>query len=588
MRIDGIRTIVALYRVSTRAQENKGESLMNQERAVRTWAAEHGIQILQEIRAAESGKSALRLVGAGFQFARRAAYGKLIVDLQKTPRAERPDAVVVDWTDRWSRNTLEFVAIVKAFRELGVKLLAIGDDRDLTDRGSEMELQIRATFAEELLRVTSNKIKENRKFRRESGLWQGGAPPDGYRTHSPECAGLQTVSRDTPEGPKSFSVRACRCPQTVLRQDPKRAPVFRFIWELLERSPKSWEGMVDEVNARGYRKPNGKLFRWNDLYRIGENPHYAGILATDRWEREEYDGSIKRRRQLVEQTLSPSPETIPEPYISIEKFWEIHQRRFAQKTRTLRRSKGGSSSEVTGLVRCPDCGEVMSSFRQLSPKKGGHGNPRRSPRRSYPYMDCPNAVRRSGREITCGNTQRVRADTIGRLLIDHLAQITVMSDEAIERALALRKRSKTEQSALVRERTDLLRTIETSDNARHVLLKNLSAGHITQAEFEREIFTFRIEKNAAETRLRETERELRTRHAKPDFTTARSTISWLSEHWDALTIEERAEALRLLVREVSYQPVSGVHVKNVAVRIYGSAFVESAEQKPKNRRRSAI
>jgi DNA invertase Pin-like site-specific DNA recombinase len=575
----GIHEAIALYRVSTRAQERKGESLLNQERSVRAWAQANDIRILREIKVTESGKSALRLVGAGFQFSRRAEYTKLLVELQEISEAERPQAIVIDWIDRWSRNTLEYVGIIKAFRELGIRLIAIGDGRELTDPRYEMELQIRAAIAEEQLRITSGKIKEHRRSRRDRSLWQGGAAPDGYRTHAPDCAGLTMVERDGADGQtKRFSVRSCTCPQTVLRRDPKRAPTIAYIWKKLETSPLSWEGMTAEVNDAGFRTMHGKRWRWNDLYRIGENPHYAGILATDRWERDPYDGRIKRRKALRDQNLVLSPESIPEPFISEQTFWDLYERRFNKQTRSLQRS--GPCSELSGVLRCPNCGDLMSSFYQLSPKTTGHGNPRRAPRRKYVYMDCPNAVRRSGREITCANSRRVRVNSLSRMLIEHLARIARLSDDSITEAIKLQKREN-DGSMLETERRELLATVSTSDESRHILLRALSAGHITQDEFEREIFAFRSEKNAAAARLREIERLLSQSYAKPDFEAARNTIVWLAERWERLTVPERSEALRLLVDAVTYARGAGVHAKDIEILAYGRAFSENQRATPR-------
>lgn len=124
----------------------------------------------------------------------------------------------------------------------------------------------------------------------------------------------------------------------------------------------------DDVNAKGLRRPNGTPWRWHDLYRIGENPHYCGILAYDRWFRDEHDGTIKRKRPLNEQQLVPDNDCIPDPYVSEEIFWNVYKRRFNHQTRYARRSQNGTVSELTGLLYCPECGRVMSSLFGLSSK----------------------------------------------------------------------------------------------------------------------------------------------------------------------------------------------------------------------------
>jgi DNA invertase Pin-like site-specific DNA recombinase len=232
----GIRTVDVLYRVSTRAQEAQGDSLYNQRREVEEkWAQPRGIKVRRRIEVAESGKGALRLAGNTFVFNKRAEYTELIVEYQNMRPSEKPDAVAIDWSDRWSRNVLEYSGLITAFRMLGIRLLAIGDGLDLTDPRNDLVAHIRAAVGQEQLRITKEKVSEARRSRRERGKWQGGSPPDGYRTHVPECPGLVVRYRDAPDGVRhSMNVRACDCDETKLYRDPSRAATIAAIWKVLE------------------------------------------------------------------------------------------------------------------------------------------------------------------------------------------------------------------------------------------------------------------------------------------------------------------------------------------------------------------
>lgn len=580
----GIHVIDVLYRVSTRAQEKEGESLFNQCREVEEkWAKPNGIKVRRRVEVTESGKSALQLAGRGFRFSRRAEYSDLIEEYQTLKRSNRPDAIVIDWVDRWSRNVLEYSALVMAFRMLGIRLIAVGDGLDLTDPRNDLITNIRAAVGQEQIRITKEKVCEARRSRRERGKWQGGAPPDGYRTHRTDCPGRKVVHKETPDGKKhDVTVRACDCPQTILQRDPQRETTIGYIWSLLESSPLSWQAMAEDVNAKGFRRPNGNPFRFHDLYRIGENPHYAGVMAYNRWCRDEYDGTIKRRRPLADQTLVRDSDSIPDPYITEEAFWNIYKRRFNHQTRYLPRSKSGSVSELTGILYCPTCGRLMSSFCALSSKTCGNSKPRKSPRKRYVYMWCNRA---QGKVPTCENRSRVRVDRISALLIERLCEVTVLSDEAIVAALKLRS-SQGSLRQLEAERKRLVQTVETADNSRHALTKLFASGAITQADVEAELFAARRDRVEAETRLREVEAELSRQHARPDFGRARTTLSWLKDRWADLTVSERAEALRLLVDKVSYTPIGGTRIEHIRIVAYGKAFVESAPLDSNRKRRA--
>jgi DNA invertase Pin-like site-specific DNA recombinase len=574
--ICNIRTAVGLYRVSTRQQERRGQSLFNQERSVRTWTQANGVTLLDEVKMAKSAKNPIRLVGGSLQLDPSAAYTRLIKQLPSLPAAQRPDAIVIDWIDRWSRNLLEYVAIVKALQQLGVRMLAIGDGRDLTDPAYAMELHIRAAIAEEQLRITSGKVKEARRSRRERKLWQGGSPPDGYRTHVRDCAGPLTVGRSGAEGSVAYKQRACSCRPDVLHIDPKREATIRCLWSLLESSPLSWNGIAEQLNERGHRRPDGKPFCWSDVYRIGENPHYCGMLATNRSFRDAYDGTIMRRRPLPEQELVVSLEAIPQPFIEEASFWSIWQKRFNKQTRHLTRGKNGASCALTGLVVCPDCGTMMTTTYSLSAKICGNGKPRKSPRKKYVYLSCPKSrVVALASESRCSRSQRINADVFSRQLIDELSKLVVLSDDALIEAMKIDRRASVDVIALADEKRTLARSAKLAGDARHALTRQLVAGVLTDAEFQAELFRFRADAAQCEARISAIDETTCRAPLRPDLGRARKTIEWLSEKWDILTVCERAEALRLLVRRVTYGACADGQPMRVRILSSGSAFTDS-------------
>ena len=572
--VTGVRTIDVLYRVSTRAQETSGDSLYNQRREVEEkWAAPRGIAVRRRIEVAESGKGALRLVGDSFVFSKRAEYTAVIVEYQTMRPNERPDAIAIDWVDRWSRNVFEYSGLVMAFRILGIRLLAIGDSLDLTDPRNDLVTHVRAAIGQEQLRIIKEKVSEARRSRRERGKWQGGNPPDGLRTHEPECPGLITRYRDSPDGVRhSMRVRGCDCDATKLWRDPERENTYIELWKMLATSPLSWQAMVDDINAAGLRRQDGKMFRWNDLYRIGENPHYAGIMTSERWVRDAHDGTIKRRKKLEDQQLIRDSNSIIVPYVSEDTFWAVQRARYGKHTRNLPRAKSGSVSELTGILVCPVCSNLMSSLVGRSSKKTGHGNPRLSPIKIYTWMWCMNA---QGKVPTCTNKQRVQVAPVSAVLIAEIQRIATLSDEAILAALQLQQ-AQDSSRALEAERVRLVKSLATADAARHSLTKLFSSGALSQSDVEAELFAHRRDRTAAEHRIREIDTQLARDHARPDFAEARKIISWLREHWSALTVPERAEALRLLIGRATYVPTTDSLPTNIFITEYGAAFVESS------------
>lgn len=563
---EGVRRIDALYRVSTRAQESEGESLFNQKRAIREWAREHGVTIGREVCQSESGKSALQLVENGFRFSRRDEYARMIADYQRG--IDVPDAVCVDWDDRWNRDTFELTGTLKVFRKLGIRLLSIANGKDLTDPDAELETTIISAVAQNQLRVVSDKVRENRRSRRERARWQGGRAADGYRTHAPDCPGRSSITRTGPDGvARSFTVRSCSCPTDVLYRDPAREPFILAVWALLARSPLSWAGMADALNDAGHRRRSGKPLTWRDVDRIGKNPHYAGVMTSEVWEKDR-EGRFARMKPLAHASLRPAEGSIVGPYVSEDEFWRIHKLRYEGERRHLRRGTRGGSNELLGIMMCPGCQTPMTSLYALSNKRCGSGYARKAPRKKYAYLTCALAKKDPG-GCRLGR-KRFKVEQLGQALVQQLAATATMSDSAIMRALQLREPGQPRKT-LQREQAKVEAAIGENDTTRRFLQRERAVGRITDDEYQRDLFELRRVTDQLKRRLEELRSSLRTTRARPSFTLVRQTVSWLAENWAILTVPERAEALRLLVTRVTIDLDGRPRVLE-----YGPGFVDAA------------
>ncbi len=175
---------------------------------------------------------------------------------------------------------------------------------------------------------------------------------------------MVTIHRETTDGKsKSFRVRACQCSITELHRDPAREPTIAFIWDRLLHSAGTYEAIAQEVNAAGYRRICGKPYIWEQVHQIALNPHYGGIMASNRFMRDPHDGRIIQLRPTMDQNLVVATESIANPYITPEQFWEQWEQRFAGRRRqNVRR---GSTNEMYGVLVCPDCGRTLNGRREI-------------------------------------------------------------------------------------------------------------------------------------------------------------------------------------------------------------------------------
>ncbi len=151
--------IVTYARVSTVGQERKGQSLPNQERAFCDFI-ERGGHV--RLKAYQESASAGTIAG-------RSAFSQMLDEL---PRL-KPDAVVVDTLDRFTRNLRDGLNVIEQLRGHGVGLLpidwrreqpiSVDDDRDWCDVVDEF------TGAERERRRISRRIRRSFDGRRERG-----------------------------------------------------------------------------------------------------------------------------------------------------------------------------------------------------------------------------------------------------------------------------------------------------------------------------------------------------------------------------------------------------------------------------------
>lgn len=161
--------VVSYARVSTLAQESEGQSLPNQERVFARWIERSGAV---RVRAYREAASAGTVEG-------RAEFSRMIDELPTT----KPDAIVVDTLDRFTRSLLDGLHLLEQLRGHKVGLLPldwrrerpidVDDDRDWDDVVQEF------TGAERERRRIRRRIVRAYEGRRERGATVTNRPPFG-------------------------------------------------------------------------------------------------------------------------------------------------------------------------------------------------------------------------------------------------------------------------------------------------------------------------------------------------------------------------------------------------------------------------
>ena len=246
--------------------------------------------------------------------------------LRELAQAGLIDVVVITKIDRISRSVIDFLLLVEELDRVGVKVVSIRENIDLTSPMGRFQTILMVALAQNEREVTSARVKEKVAWRVEKGFPLG-RPPIGY------------VMKD-----KRFEI------------DETFAPHVRTA-ESLYLELESVDALVREFRKRGYRTPQGSFYVKPVVCRMLRNASYAGKID---YEGRLFDGQWKPLRSW-------------ESHLRIQRMMDKNDRR----NRSDRRQSREYVYLLQGLLRCGLCGYRMSPRPGLG--RSGH---------YYPYYCC--------------------------------------------------------------------------------------------------------------------------------------------------------------------------------------------------------
>ena len=239
--------------------------------------------------------------------------------------------VLVWKIDRISRNLLDFAAMYKELKELGVIFVSKNEQFDTSSAMGEAMLKIILVFAELERNMTSERVSAVMVSRANSGMWNGGKIPFGYS--------WDKIA-------KEFSITE------------DEAAVIRLIYDLYE-AHWSLVTVAKILNERGILPRSGKPWNPTTVRTMLVNPFYSGTYQYNRHN----ENDPKRF------TLKPESE-----WVIIEDHHPAiidkeRQDRIIKKLRSRQRGQYGMYSTYNrknthifaGMLTCGCCGSNMAS-----------------------------------------------------------------------------------------------------------------------------------------------------------------------------------------------------------------------------------
>lgn len=225
-------------RVSTEEQAREGFSIDNQKRACKDYAEMNNYHISRIF--VDDGKSA--------RTTDRAAFQELLMTVKDKP----VDAIIIYKIDRFARNVGDFSNLRKQFKELGVKLLSVSENGDVTEG---LVGNIFASVAEWESEVNGQRTRDALMQKYRDG-WQPTPPPIGYVSIGGER-----------------EKKSCK-PDTYI------APIIKELFELYATGNYSILELQDWLEDKDILTKKGTSLSHGVIHNIIRNPFYYGLI---RW-----------------------------------------------------------------------------------------------------------------------------------------------------------------------------------------------------------------------------------------------------------------------------------------------------------------
>ncbi|WP_201716152.1 recombinase family protein [Rossellomorea arthrocnemi] len=313
-----IKSVAIYVRVSTEEQASEGYSIAAQLQTLRQYTSLYGWQIAEEY--VDEGISGKDIKG-------RPAMQRLVSDVSK----DKFQAVLVWKISRLSRNMLDTLVLLDKFEEYDVKFISYSENFDTSSPIGKLVVQLMASIAEMERNTLSENVKLGMTQRAREGSWNGGV-----------VFGYDSVEKD-------------------LIVNPKEAKIVQLIFNLYAEGS-GLKAIANHLNKAHYRTKRGKHFSINGIATILDNPIYNGKI---RWLQVENWDKKRRRGKNVNPILVVGKHEV----IISNELWNIVQAR--RQSKSFKQRQSNEPFLLSGILRCPDCGQGMVPSITTSTRKDG-------------------------------------------------------------------------------------------------------------------------------------------------------------------------------------------------------------------------
>jgi site-specific DNA recombinase len=436
------KQIAAIYvRVSTEEQVREGNSIPAQIDVLTQYCKLFNIQLFDIY--SDAGIS-------GKETKNRPGLNKLIADSKKGLF----NSVLVWKISRLSRSLKDLLHMVDEFERHEVSFISYSEKFDTSTAVGKMTLQVLGAIAE----FERNTIVENVRLGL-SEIARNGRKTGGI------VFGYDSIDK-----------------QKVVNE--KEAEIVRLIYDKYVNEKYGFTKIVKYLNSNAYKTKRGGSFRIDSVALILSNPIYIGINRFKIGSADEY-----------------SVEGKHDPIIEKDLFEQAQIRRESRKDITTRRHEEGVFL-LSGLIRCPDCGNKMGASYNASTRQTSKGV------KTYRYRYYACNTHQYKRECS---RNLISADKIENEVIAYISKL-VSNPDIIAKVIEAKKLSlKDDTAPTLRDLNSLKTELLNAKNAKERYLKLFEAGkdQIDDVNFIiNKINEFSITVSALETKIMQLEMNL--------------------------------------------------------------------------------
>ena len=268
------------------------------------------------------------------------------------------DTVIAYKIDRLTRSPRDFYQLIEIFEKKGVSFVSVTERFDTSTPSGRLLRNIMLTFAQFERELISERIKDKMLERAKKGMWNRGPAPFGYKKQDKKLA-----------------------------IEPEEAKTVRMIFEDYISKPFLGD-LYRKLKAKKMLGRNGLPLAKPALNHILRSVVYAGL--------------IKHKGKIY--------QGIQDPIVSKALFDEAQKLR--DKSYRPKRSMSYNYLLFPGLVRCKECGSIMSATFS-NKMRGGK-------RTRYFYYRC-SVIDKRDRSFC--NIRQVSAARLDKFIIENLDKI---------------------------------------------------------------------------------------------------------------------------------------------------------------------